>query len=51
MVARPTGPRNPEFARLAAYDRAMLLALDVGNTNITVGTIREADVTLVGARR
>ena len=26
----------------------MLLALDVGNTNITVGTIREAEVTLVG---
>jgi type III pantothenate kinase len=36
------GPRNP-----AAYDRAVLLAIDVGNSNITIGSFRNGSLAAV----
>lgn len=39
------GAQNPPRAEVAAYDRAMLIALDVGNTNVTVGIISGGEVT------
>jgi len=35
----PNGPNGPERER-GPYDRAMLLAVDIGNTNITLGLFR-----------
>jgi type III pantothenate kinase len=56
MLAQPTGRAKPPNrtpwrgrADLAAYDPAMLLALDVGNSNVTLGIARAGDVT--SARR
>jgi type III pantothenate kinase len=39
----------PGIGRLAAYDPAMLLAIDIGNTNVTVGSFRNG--ALVATRR
>jgi type III pantothenate kinase len=41
--------RSGWSASLAAYDRSMLLAVDIGNTNVTAGLFRAG--TLVAARR
>ena len=46
MVARPAQPGAPNSA---AYDPAMLLAVDVGNSNITIGSFRNG--ALVAVRR
>src|SRR6202007_727712 len=32
-------------ARFPAYDRPMIVVLDVGNTNVTMGVVNEGDVT------
>ena len=47
MVARGDGRRGCESG--AAYDPAMLLAVDVGNSNVTVGSFRNG--ALVAVRR
>lgn len=56
MVARrrtrgkaPAGRETAGSPGSAAYDRAMLLAIDIGNTNITVGSFRNGS--LVAIRR
>ena len=46
MVARSGRVRS---AGLAAYDPAMLLAVDVGNSNVTIGSFRNG--ALVAVRR
>lgn len=46
MVARAALVRSAE---IAAYDRAMLLAVDVGNSNVTIGSFRNGS--LVAVRR
>ena len=46
MVARAGRPGAPESA---AYDPAMLLAVDVGNSNVTIGSFRNGS--LVAVRR
>lgn len=46
MVARAAPVRATE---IAAYDRAMLLAIDVGNSNVTIGSFRNGS--LVAVRR
>jgi type III pantothenate kinase len=47
MVARAAGPGG--FDSVPAYDPAMLLAVDVGNSNITIGSFRNGS--LVAVRR
>ena len=47
MVARAT--RSGGFDSVPAYDPAMLLAVDVGNTNLTIGSFRNGS--LVAVRR
>ena len=40
MVPHPTTRDDPGNRGLPAYHPAMLLALDIGNTNVTVGLFR-----------
>ncbi len=47
MVARGDGPGGSDS--VPAYDPAMLLAVDVGNTNVTIGSFRNG--ALVAVRR
>ncbi len=49
MLAQRTALRDRKNARglppkAPAYDRVMLVALDVGNTNVTTGIVRDGDV-------
>ena len=53
MVARGAAPGRPKRtgggSKSAAYDPAMLLAVDVGNSNVTIGSFRNG--ALVATRR
>jgi len=44
MVARPGGSGRPKSA---AYDPAVLLAVDVGNSNVTIGSFRNGSLAAV----